>query len=145
MPQDAYNSITAYHGSPYKFDKFSLEHLGRGEGAQLFGYGLYFADNKAVGDFYRKNLAKDGQLYQVDIDAEQLLQWELPLSKQAEKDALASIKQQLDDAGLLEQYQDLIGRKFDSWTGAILHSVLKNAASNQQLPDNNSLDVMEAH
>jgi hypothetical protein len=144
LPQDAFNSITAYHGSPYKFDRFSLEHLGRGEGAQLFGWGLYFADNKAVGDFYRKNLSKDGQLYQVDIDAEQLLQWELPLSKQAEKDALASIKQQLDDAGLLDHYQDLIGRKFESWTGAILHTVLKNAASNQQLPDNNNLDVMEA-
>lgn len=144
LPQDAFNSITAYHGSPYKFDKFSLEHLGRGEGAQLFGYGLYFADNKAVGDFYRKNLSKDGQLYQVDIDAEKLLQWELPLSKQAEQEALASIKQQLDDAGLLEHYEELIGRKFDSWTGAILHTVLKNAASNQQLPDNNNLDVMEA-
>ena len=144
LPQDAFNSITAYHGSPYKFDKFSLEHLGRGEGAQLFGYGLYFADNKAVGDFYRKNLSKDGQLYRVDIDADKLLQWELPLSKQAEQEALASIKQQLDDAGLLEHYEELIGRKFDSWTGAILHTVLKNAASNQQLPDNNNLDVMEA-
>lgn len=26
----------AYHGSPFKFDKFSLEHLGKGEGAQAF-------------------------------------------------------------------------------------------------------------
>ena len=27
-----------YHGSPYKFDKFSLDHLGSGEGAQAYGW-----------------------------------------------------------------------------------------------------------
>lgn len=46
----------AYHGSPYKFDKFSLDHMGKGEGAQAYGYGLYFAGSKEVAEYYRKAL-----------------------------------------------------------------------------------------
>ena len=47
----------AFHGSPYKFDKFSLEHIGKGEGAQAYGWGLYFAGSKDVAEFYRKELS----------------------------------------------------------------------------------------
>ena len=32
-----------YHGSPYFFDRFTLSHIGSGEGAQAHGLGLYFA------------------------------------------------------------------------------------------------------
>ncbi len=35
--------IRAYHGSPYDFDKFDASRIGTGEGAQAYGYGLYFA------------------------------------------------------------------------------------------------------
>ncbi len=48
----------AYHGSPYRFDKFSLEHLGKGEGAQAYGWGLYFADKKGIAEHYRQALSK---------------------------------------------------------------------------------------
>lgn len=48
----------AYHGSPYKFDKFSLEHLGKGEGAQAYGWGLYFAGKKGIAEHYRQALSK---------------------------------------------------------------------------------------
>jgi len=45
--------ITAYHGSPHKFDKFSSDNIGTGEGAQAYGHGLYFAENKDVaGEYY---------------------------------------------------------------------------------------------
>jgi hypothetical protein len=50
----------AYHGSPYKFDQFSLDHLGAGEGAQAQGWGLYFAGDKDVAEHYRQVLAKHG-------------------------------------------------------------------------------------
>ena len=49
--------ITAYHGSPHKFDRFSLEKIGTGEGAQVYGHGLYFADNPAVAEEYKRELA----------------------------------------------------------------------------------------
>ncbi len=36
----------AYHGTPHKFDEFSTENIGTGEGAQAHGWGLYFAEDK---------------------------------------------------------------------------------------------------
>lgn len=50
---------SAYHGSPHKFEEFSLHAIGSGEGAQAYGWGLYFAGNKEVAEFYRNKLSKD--------------------------------------------------------------------------------------
>ena len=64
---------SAFHGSPYRFDKFSLEHIGSGEGAQAFGYGLYFAGEKNVAEWYREALSgqKDAQSdIALDIDGQ---------------------------------------------------------------------------
>lgn len=47
---------SAYHGTPHRFDEFSLKKIGSGEGAQAHGWGLYFAGNKEVSEGYRKNL-----------------------------------------------------------------------------------------
>ena len=44
----------AWHGTPHKFDRFSTEHIGTGEGAQAYGYGLYFAGNKEVAEHYKR-------------------------------------------------------------------------------------------
>lgn len=49
----AAKGIRAYHGSPHDFDRFSLEHIGTGEGAQAYGHGLYFAENEGVAHSYR--------------------------------------------------------------------------------------------
>jgi hypothetical protein len=45
----------AWHGSPYNFDTFDLGKVGEGYGAQVHGWGLYFAENEQVADIY-KNL-----------------------------------------------------------------------------------------
>lgn len=50
---------SAYHGTPHKFDEFSTEHIGTGEGVQAHGWGLYFAGNKDVSEGYRKSLSND--------------------------------------------------------------------------------------
>jgi hypothetical protein len=57
---DAVESIRAYHGSPHRFDKFSMEKIGTGEGAQAFGRGIYFAENQDIAAGYRKRLAGGG-------------------------------------------------------------------------------------
>ncbi|WP_288365652.1 DEAD/DEAH box helicase family protein [uncultured Marinobacter sp.] len=49
----------AWHGSPHQFDRFSLEAIGTGEGAQAYGYGLYFAGSREVAEYYRDALGKD--------------------------------------------------------------------------------------
>lgn len=52
----------AYHGSPFRFDKFTLDHIGKGEGAQAYGWGLYFAGNKQVAEYYRKSLSNSSDM-----------------------------------------------------------------------------------
>ena len=49
----ARRGIEAWHGSPYKFDQFSLDKIGTGEGAQAYGHGLYFAENPRVAKEYK--------------------------------------------------------------------------------------------
>jgi hypothetical protein len=47
---------TAYHGSPAIFDKFNINKVGSGEGAQAYGHGMYFAENPKVAEDYAKKL-----------------------------------------------------------------------------------------
>jgi hypothetical protein len=47
-----FGGITAFHGSPHKFDKFDMSKVGTGEGAQAYGHGLYFAENPQVAKNY---------------------------------------------------------------------------------------------
>ena len=44
----------AWHGSRHDFDRFSIDHIGTGEGNQAYGWGLYFASVKEVADLYRR-------------------------------------------------------------------------------------------
>lgn len=67
---------TAYHGTPHRFDDFSLEHIGTGEGAQAHGWGLYFAQDRKVSEDYRNRLRTGrsrGQLFEVDIPENDVL------------------------------------------------------------------------
>ena len=49
--------MVAWHGSPHDHNKFSTKHIGTGEGAQAYGYGLYFAGNREIAEWYRDNLS----------------------------------------------------------------------------------------
>jgi hypothetical protein len=46
-----------YHGSPHRFDRFDISKIGTGEGAQAFGWGLYFAGGRGTGEFYKNKLS----------------------------------------------------------------------------------------
>lgn len=87
----------AYHGTPYKFDKFTLDNIGAGEGAQAHGWGLYFAENKKVSEDYRERLRKGrsrGQLFKVDIPENDVLideQKKFDEQSDAVKQALRSV------------------------------------------------------
>ena len=52
-------SITALHASPHSFRKFSTDFMGKGEGAQAYGWGLYFAENPKVNRSYLNQFAQD--------------------------------------------------------------------------------------
>ena len=58
LEPSAPQGILAYHGSPHTFDRFSLDAIGTGEGAQVYGHGLYFAEAEPVAKAYRDQLSK---------------------------------------------------------------------------------------
>jgi len=62
---NAYNPVgmTVWHGSPYKFTQFDPSKIGTGEGQQVFGHGLYVAENPKVGQQYQKQLSGIGDPY----------------------------------------------------------------------------------
>jgi hypothetical protein len=67
--------LSVWHGSPYNFDKFTTEKMGTGEGAQAFGWGLYFTDLESIAKNYAEKLAKskmtiitDGK--EIDLDSD---------------------------------------------------------------------------
>lgn len=45
-----------WHGSPHDVDKFSTDFIGTGEGAQAFGWGLYFTDLESIAKMYAEKL-----------------------------------------------------------------------------------------
>jgi N12 class adenine-specific DNA methylase len=50
--------LRAYHGSRADFDRFSTEFMGTGEGAQAFGWGMYFAGRKELAKWYKDKLSR---------------------------------------------------------------------------------------
>ena len=65
-PTDTKPGIIAFHGSAADFDGFKLEKIGTGEGAQMYGYGLYFADKEEIAKFYKESLTEVPFDYQID-------------------------------------------------------------------------------
>jgi len=57
-PTDKSDGIFAFHGSAADFDEFKLSKIGTGEGAQVFGHGLYFTDSKDIAKFYKDAMLK---------------------------------------------------------------------------------------
>lgn len=45
---------SAWHGSPYDFNKFDLGKIGAGEGGQAHGWGLYFAADRVISNEYKE-------------------------------------------------------------------------------------------
>ena len=48
---------SAWHGTPHDFDGFDIGAIGTGEGAQVHGWGLYFAQDRKVSEGYKEWLA----------------------------------------------------------------------------------------
>ena len=67
--------LRVFHGTPHRGieqEGFKLNKIGTGEGAQAYGWGLYFAGNKEVAEYYRETLAigKGGNNFrQMAVDA----------------------------------------------------------------------------
>ncbi len=70
--------IRAYHGSPHDFDRFDINKIGTGEGAQAYGRGLYFAESEGVAKSYRDNLQRPAA-FVPSVNGRVMTREELPL------------------------------------------------------------------
>jgi hypothetical protein len=102
-PESATSKGTKYmmalwHGSPHDFDRFSLDKIGTGEGAQVYGHGLYFASMKDVAEQYRDSLAGYSG---AKIPSEEVRAWVAENTPAALKgsDLLPSIQRQITYMG----------------------------------------------
>ena len=85
--------IRAFHGSPHDFDRFSMDKIGTGEGAQAYGHGLYFAESEGVAKSYKEKLGG--------------IEWSFSPHNEIERRATESAKRYLKDAG----WDDAIGMR----------------------------------
>lgn len=51
------HALELYHGTPHDFEAFDISKIGSGEGAQVFGHGIYLAENEAVAKSYRSSVS----------------------------------------------------------------------------------------
>ncbi len=130
------NPMIAYHGSPYAFDKFDLAHVGKGEGAQAYGHGMYFAESPEIAKQYRNNLstvdtlingkkiAADDPLYEAAVN----------VAKYGYDDAMRFASQDINNkfltdtgkqnaARLVDQIKSLKGQKVTELQGGAVYKV----------------------
>lgn len=62
-------SISALHASPHSFRKFDTAFMGKGEGAQAYGWGLYFAENPEVNRAYMDRFSQNKEILIREIEA----------------------------------------------------------------------------
>lgn len=99
-------AITAHHGTPHQVERFATERIGTGEGAQVYGWGIYASERLEVAESYRTAFAtgampSTGNLYTVRLDVKpgDLLDWDKPLNQQGE-----SVRQALARDPKLAEY-----------------------------------------
>lgn len=117
-------AIKAYHGSPHSFDKFDMSKLGTGEGAQVFGHGLYFAGSEDVARSYQRNLAPglvDGAGKHVPVTPDALSAYEMLRLHGGDYDAaIAAVKgyrRATTHAGTRQDFDNTLDQ-FDVWRGS---------------------------
>ncbi len=92
-------SITALHASPHSFRKFDTAFMGKGEGAQAYGWGLYFAENPEVNRSYMNQFAQDKTTWkfrEVETGVIEVMQRSL-VNSFLPKDALPEAKEDASD------------------------------------------------
>ncbi len=129
---------SAYHGTPHRFDEFSTEHIGSGEGNQAHGWGLYFAENKDVSEEYREKLSVDKTTYDgkpipyiADIKNDMLINAVLNTGKERALEILRSRKQNDTTKKQIEYIENLDVTKLKREKGGQLFEV--------DIPDNSEL------
>lgn len=111
-------AIRAYHGSPHSFSRFDASKIGTGEGAQMYGHGLYFAGAEPVADMYRTSVSA---LHRTPLeDAREFWRRHAEISGNKQKavlDALDHAEGSLDEAAGMpeaeQRWKDIIQHLYE--------------------------------
>ena len=144
------NSIlfhTAYHGSPHNFDNFSTSAIGSGEGAQSFGWGLYFTNQEDIARWYADKLTDTKKKEEYIREVE-----ELEKEVQSLKAVAEEYKAELENNNLSDRLrftkenslQDILKKleskeSFLKLTQEIINKYPKRNLYTVELPDNGYL------
>jgi hypothetical protein len=106
LGQGSMSPLDVYHGTPYKFDKFDASRIGTGEGAQVYGRGLYFAENPAVAKQYADNVKDISSIKSMNEELSRLV-------KVMDADSAGGYRKFKSNVGeeAAQQYDDLINRR----------------------------------
>ena len=113
--------MTAWHGSPHRFDRFSTEGIGGGEGTQFEGWGLYFSGKKEVAQWYRDTLSRGrgGRLLRATVGGESFTESQLRpevwsalrgMTQSLRKGDIEDVAVRFEDLWLDSQAQESISR-----------------------------------
>ena len=126
-------SIAAWHTSPYKYDRVDLSKVGTGEGATVYGWGFYLAENPEVsgdGGAYQLQFQRDfesGKRPRVTIDgravsAANLTDFVDTLSSRTYNTLVEYFT--MKNGGSMKRYVDRVGRQ--DWDAAFAEGVILN-------------------
>jgi hypothetical protein len=114
------NKQTAYHGSPYDFNKFSNEAIGTGEGAQAHGLGHYAAKQKNIAENYANVLSNEkpieikykGEKYKVNFN-DDIMDWDIQGNVENLTPTERSLFEKIDSSRDLDHIKELELQQID--------------------------------
>ena len=116
----------AFHGTPHKFDKFTLDHIGKGEGAQAFGWGLYFAESQDVAQFYRETAIDTSKITVKKLPATFFESFDVPTAD-IKSSAANLMRDEAVSPGTLESLSD-----DDTFLGILAKAILENNITREE-------------
>lgn len=100
--------LDVWHGSPHSFDKFSTEHIGSGEGGQMFGWGLYFTEEKEIAEWYADTLVRQREVLSVFENNWKSTTYELNFGSLSAKQVFADISTALHRIKTQKEFDNYI-------------------------------------
>jgi len=128
-----------YHGSPHTFNEFSLSAIGTGEGAQAYGWGLYFAENRDIAKGYFERLGGRQEIQDLKVGTLRVGPYNgFDYSRRASVNTLENVRASfvedllIDEAALIEaqnsgklqafvlqQFDEKVANYADEWPEAV--------------------------
>lgn len=111
------NTMILYHGSPNKFNKFSLDNFRKTSNMSDHGYGIYLTDSKSNAEFY----SKGGYIYKVEVDKDiNLYDWNGKLTQNLiDTVSKVALDMNIIEQDLLDQINS-VDRSIKNETGTVV-------------------------